>query len=132
MVHFQSADLAMRSGINGGLIDGMLDPQKETVAQSEHSVDPDQLFQAIPITHSNRSRSVWRGVRGARRMRQGWPAFSDIPWSHKSRSGSLQQWRDVTDTMSVNQPSARKLPVVCAHVPVKFPCSDVKVRNAVP
>ena len=30
---------------------------------SEHSGDPDQPFQAIPITHSDRSRSVWRGVR---------------------------------------------------------------------
>ena len=29
----------------------------------EHSGDPDQPFQAIPITHSDRSRSVWRGVR---------------------------------------------------------------------
>jgi hypothetical protein len=28
----------------------------------EHSGDPDQPFQAIPITHSDRSRSVWRGV----------------------------------------------------------------------
>src|SRR5262249_52961903 len=26
------------------------------------SDDPDQPFQAIPITHSDRSRSVWRGV----------------------------------------------------------------------
>ena len=26
----------------------------------EHSGDPDQPFQAIPITHSDRSRSVWR------------------------------------------------------------------------
>ncbi|MGZ5187218.1 MAG: hypothetical protein ACXWCO_19155, partial [Caldimonas sp.] len=31
--------------------------------QSEHSGDPDQPFQAIPITHSDRSRSVWRGLR---------------------------------------------------------------------
>jgi hypothetical protein len=30
---------------------------------AEHSGDPDQPFQAIPITHSDRSRSVWRGVR---------------------------------------------------------------------
>jgi hypothetical protein len=29
----------------------------------EHSGDPDQPFQAIPITHSDRYRSVWRGVR---------------------------------------------------------------------
>ena len=33
------------------------------VHTSEHSGDPDQPFQAIPITHSDRSRSVWRGVR---------------------------------------------------------------------
>jgi len=31
--------------------------------QPEHSGDPDQPFQAIPITHSDRYRSVWRGVR---------------------------------------------------------------------
>ena len=27
--------------------------------EAAHSGDPDQPFQAIPITHSNRSRSVW-------------------------------------------------------------------------
>jgi transposase len=32
-------------------------------AYTEHSGDPDQPFQAIPITHSDRYRSVWRGVR---------------------------------------------------------------------
>ena len=51
--------------------------------------------------------------------------------SRKLRSGSLPQWRDVTETMNVNQPSACKLPVVSAHVRVKFPCSDVKFRGAV-
>jgi len=32
------------------------------IISTEHSGDPDQPFQAIPITHSDRSRSVWRGV----------------------------------------------------------------------
>jgi uncharacterized oligopeptide transporter (OPT) family protein len=32
-------------------------------AEGEHSGDADQPFQAIPITDSDRSRSVWRGVR---------------------------------------------------------------------
>jgi len=32
-------------------------------AFGEHSGDADQPFQAIPITDSDRSRSVWRGVR---------------------------------------------------------------------
>jgi hypothetical protein len=39
----------------------------------EHSGDPDQPFQAIPITHSDRSRSVWRGV-----LRAPLDAFRDL------------------------------------------------------
>ena len=41
--------------------------------KTEHSGDPDQPFQAIPITHSDRSRSVWRGV-----LRAPLDAFRDL------------------------------------------------------
>jgi hypothetical protein len=42
-------------------------------SRCEHSGDPDQPFQAIPITHSDRSRSVWRGV-----LRAPLDAFRDL------------------------------------------------------